>query len=326
MLSQPWFLNDPSGVAVHGNVVYVSDSLNGRVNKYTSDGQLITSLRMQYPFGLTVDAGANLYVADEEGIAKYDSTGALVTFIPTQEGPPPGEAQPVSPADVAVGEGGDIYVVSRHRLLVQQYDANGQFVRQWGEGADNQEGAVRNGIAVGVGGNIYVSDFAGDKVKVYTPEGVWLFDFPQPAPIDGPTGFDGPAGLAIDDSGFVYVADLHNARVLRFTSEGVLDTQWGIGSLADPSGVARDHTGNIYVTEQGADRIHKFTSNGQHITQWCTSGSAPGLFFRPEALDVANNGKVYVGDRYNLRVQVFSESANSCTSGVLRGILNRAEG
>lgn len=85
MLSQPWFFNDPIGVAVRGNVVYVSDSLNGRVKKFTLDGQLITNLAAGYPFGVTTDAAGNLYVADQEGILKYDATGALVLSIVTAD-------------------------------------------------------------------------------------------------------------------------------------------------------------------------------------------------------------------------------------------------
>jgi len=308
MLSQPWSFNDPIGVAVHGSVVYVCDSLNERVNKYTVDGQLIASLAVQYPFGLATDAGGNVYVADEEGIAKYDPAGTFVAFISTQEENGAGGMQPVSPADVAVRESGDIYVVSRHRLLVQQYDANGGLVRQWAEEADNRADADRNGIAVGADGGVYVSDFVHDTVRKYTAEGDWLLDFARPTPADGSIGFDGPAGIAVDANGFVYVADLHNERVLRFTGQGLFDTAWQIESLADPSGVAIDSTGNIYITEVDADRISKFTSYGSPITQWCTSGNAPGLFSRPEALVLSQSGDVYVADTSNGRVQVFSGS------------------
>ncbi|HPO13474.1 MAG TPA: carboxypeptidase regulatory-like domain-containing protein [Candidatus Hydrogenedentes bacterium] len=308
MLSQPWFFNDPIDVAVRGNVVYVSDSLNGRVKKFTLDGQLITNLAVGYPFGLTTDAAGNLYVADQEGILKYDTAGALVLSIVTVDVPGEGESEEVWPSDVAVAENGDIYLVARFRILVQQYDASGQFIRQWDEGPSSQEGAERNGIDVGANGRVYVSDVLGNRVKVYTPEGQWLFDIPAPAPPEGASGFYGPAGMTVDASGFVYVAELYNGRVLRFTPEGVLDASWGIESLASPGGVGVDSTGNVYVAEIAADRVQKFSPDGRFVTQWSTAGSVPGMFRRPEALDISFAGKVYVADTENLRVQVFSET------------------
>src|SRR5689334_4971451 len=64
--------------------------------------------------------------------------------------------------------------------------------------------------------------------------------------------FIGPAGMAVDASGNVYVADYGNHRVQKFTPTGTYLTQWGThgsgdGQFNGPEGVAADASGNVYV-------------------------------------------------------------------------------
>ena len=72
-------------------------------------------------------------------------------------------------------------------------------------------------------------------------------------------------GIAVDGSGNVYVADLMNYLVQKFTSTGVYLTQWGnYGSgdgSYDPQGVAVDSDGNVYVLDDGNIRVQKFSPN-----------------------------------------------------------------
>src|SRR5204863_3307550 len=75
--------------------------------------------------------------------------------------------------------------------------------------------------------------------------------------------FYDPYGVALDAAGNVYVADLYNHRIQRFTSAGVYVTQFGSlgsenGQLRVPYDVAVDAAGNVFVADTNNQRIQKF--------------------------------------------------------------------
>src|ERR1051326_8401149 len=98
--------------------------------------------------------------------------------------------------------------------------------------------------------------------------------------------FNIPGGIAIDSSGNVYVADVLNHRIQKFSSDGRFITKWGSFGAADgqflgPSGTAIDTSGNVYVADTTANRIQKFSSDGRFITKWGSFGAADGQFNQP---------------------------------------------
>src|SRR5260370_705589 len=110
--------------------------------------------------------------------------------------------------------------------------------------------------------------------------------------------FQGPMGLAVDDGGSVYVADMNNNRIQRFTSAGTYLTQWGTlgsgnGEFMAPISLAIDANGHVYVGENGNRRVQVFTSDGSYITQW---GTFP---LNPQGLAVDKSGNVYISDTVN---------------------------
>src|SRR5688572_4632291 len=82
--------------------------------------------------------------------------------------------------------------------------------------------------------------------------------------------FNGPYLLATDAAGDVYVADLFNFRLQKFTSTGTYLTQWGSpgtdkGQFGGPTGMALDAAGDVYVADNGNFRIQKFTNSGIYL-------------------------------------------------------------
>src|SRR5208282_3071543 len=71
--------------------------------------------------------------------------------------------------------------------------------------------------------------------------------------------FYGPRGVAVDQSGNVFVADYNNSRIEEFSNSGTYLTQFGSlgygnGQLDGPIGVAVDQSGNVFVSDFGNSR------------------------------------------------------------------------
>jgi hypothetical protein len=76
--------------------------------------------------------------------------------------------------------------------------------------------------------------------------------------------------------------------------------------LVAPDGsifVAQSHTNNY----KGTPRVIKFDKNGKFIKQWGSSGTGPGEFGMPHCLAMDSKGNLYVGDRDNNRIQIFTQ-------------------
>src|SRR5207248_3355536 len=138
--------------------------------------------------------------------------------------------------------------------------------------------------AVDIAGNVYVADAGNNTIRKVTPEGVvtTLAGLGGLYGSENGTGsaarFGGPASVAVDTSGNVYVAEQGNHTIRKVTPAGVVTTLAGEAGIygsddgtgssarfATPSGVAVDNAGNVYVAEESNYTIRKVTPVG---TNW----------------------------------------------------------
>jgi len=172
-------------------------------------------------------------------------------------------------------------------------------------------------------GNIYVSDSRNNVIReINTSGNVSTLAGSGTAGFVNGTGasasFSGPAGLAIDASGNIYVADQGNNVIREITPAGVVSTYAGTGVaglVGGAAGTARfklpvalafDKPGNLYVADQGNNAIRKINPMGTVSTfaGATTSGSTDGAgaaarFNSPEGLAVDPYGNIYVADQGN---------------------------
>jgi len=127
-----------------------------------------------------------------------------------------------------------------------------------------------------------------------------------------------PQAIEVDSTDNLYIVDSYNFRIQKFTTNGVFLDEWGTNGNGDgqfewPFGLAidRNDNNNIYVSDISTHRIQKFNANGDFITAWGYIGNSPGEVNTPWSLAVSSNGNVYVGDRYNYRIQVFRKITSS---------------
>ncbi len=99
----------------------------------------------------------------------------------------------------------------------------------------------------------------------------------------------------------MFVADLGNRRIQKFTNTGTFLTKWDLEVIG---GVAVDGSGNVFVA--GGDRIQKFTNTGSFLMEWGCPGSGDGQFDLAWGIAVDGSGNVFVADSSHDRIQKFA--------------------
>ena len=165
-----------------------------------------------------------------------------------------------------------------------------------------------NHIDVGPDGNVYVTEFRGNRVFKFSPSGEELARWGGPG--EGPGQLSAPTGIAVDADGFVYVGESGNSRVQKFTSDGEWLATWGAsgsgeGEFISAMGLDISAEGRVYVADWGNSRVQVFTTAGVFLFSFGRAGTAPGEMVAPIGLDLDIDGNVLVVDTGNDRVQKF---------------------
>jgi Tol biopolymer transport system component len=261
-----------------------------------------SAARFDFPAGIAVDAAGITYVADTANhtIRKISSAGVVTTLAGLAGAP--GSADGTGP------------------------DARFQ---------------EPNGVAVDGGGVVYVADSGNHTIRRITPAGVvtTLAGFALlHGSTDGPGStarFGYPTGIAVDQTGTLYVADFGNHTIRKISRAGVVTTLAGLaGSIGDadgeataarfsqPSGIAVDGSGTVYVVEVGNQTLRRIAPTGAVTT---LAGTAAG-FYMPRGVAVDTENTVFVADTSNHTIRTVSPAGVVTTLAGLAGNVGGTDG
>ncbi len=157
---------------------------------------------------------------------------------------------------------------------ILKFDASGKLVKAFGAGMF----VFPHGLHVDFEGNVWVTDgvgrgMKGQTVHKFSPDGKLLMTLGTPGKAgDGPNEFNAPSAVLVAPNGNIFVAD--------------------------------GHGGNTNA------RIVKFSRDGKFIKTWGKKGSAPGEMDGPHTLAMDSQGRLFLGDRGNNRIQIFDQDGN----------------
>src|SRR6185295_18747956 len=158
---------------------------------------------------------------------------------------------------IAVSPEGNILVATGNGTIAR-FVPTGELVSEWEPRVGGKfHSAV--GIAVDPSGLVYVTEYWGNRVRVFKEHGEYVRGWGDKG--TGAGQFDGPSGIAIGKDGLVYVADRGNHRIQVFSSDGHYRSAWrgrSGGRLDDPVAVAVDGH-RIYVGDGSEGSIKIFT-------------------------------------------------------------------
>ncbi len=222
--------NEPWGIAVGADgSVYVADTWNHRVQKFTSDGRFITMWgvpglaeepdRFWGPRGIAVDREGLVYVTDtgNNRVVVFDANGNFQTQFGSN-GINPGEFD--EPVGIAVDENGLVYVADTWNQRIQIFEPAGQgsynVLRLWDvNGWFGQSINNKPFLALDADTNIYVTDPDAFRVLEFDNAGNYIRSWGEAS--SGIDGFGVPSGIAVAGNGRVWVSDAENNRTLGFT-------------------------------------------------------------------------------------------------------------
>ena len=252
--------------------------------------------RFDYPAGVAVDTNGNVYVADRNNynVRKLSLVGTnwIVSTIAGQADNAGsadgvnGNAQFQGPTGIAVDRSGNLLVVDQYNSTIRQLTPDGT---NWvvttiaglaynSGSADGTNSDARfdypTGVAVDTNGNVYVTDMSNNTVRKLTPVGTnWVVTtvggrYSGSGNADGTNSsasFSGPAFVAVNPAGNLFVSDFYNYTIRRGTPIMVLTS--GLTVTANPSGGGAVTGGGVYAIGTNV-LIAAIPSNNWSFTAW----------------------------------------------------------
>ncbi len=325
-------------------------------SSFSGDGGLATSAELAQPVSVARDGSGNVYISDQGNhrIRKINySTGIISTIAGSStagfsgDGGAATSAQLYYPSGIAIDGSGNIYIADQANQRIRKVTASTGVITTIagtgtagfsGDGAAATSAQLNNpvGVAIDGSGNVYIADQYNQRIRkitistgnISTIAGTGTYSYSGDGAAASAATFQNPAGIKIDASGNIFIADLFNHVIRKITaSTGIISTVAGTGTagfsgdgaaatsatLNYPTDIAVDDSGNIFIAVQYSHRIRKVSAATGYISTFAGTGTAgysgdggPSTLAQinyPTGIASDGGGNLYIADRENHRIR-----------------------
>jgi hypothetical protein len=372
-------------VDTDGNI-YVAEAANKVIRRITPAGVVSTvagrvgraeehdgpagEAEFATPQGLVFDSAGNLFVTTAGHTLRKITPGGTVStvaglaFTPGAQDGTGTDARFRNPAHLAIDGSDNLYIADTGNNNIRKVTPAGVVTTLAGSptGASGTVDGVGTaarfrspcGIVSDAAGNLYVSDSGNQTIRRISAAGASVTTFAgqagQMGSADGvgsAARFNYPLGLALDQSGSVYVAAYYNDTVRRIAPDGTVTTVAGLAGTAGaadgtgsaarfniPDGVVVAGSGLVYVSEWSNHTIRTVTAAGDvttlagHAPETGTT-DGPGALARftvPAGLAVDSSGNTFVVDSMNCTIRKITTAGLVSTFAGTPGACGTADG
>src|SRR5437899_228459 len=323
---------------------------------FSGDGGPATAAGLAFPEGVAVDAAGDLFIADTftARIRRVDATSGIITTVAGNgfrgfngDGGPATSANLTTPTGIAVDSSGNLFIADTENARIRRVDGATDIITSVagngtagfsGDGgpATSAELSGPLGIAVDSSGNLFIADAGNERIRrvdattgiITTVAGNGTAGFSgDGGPATG-AGLFGPAGIAVDSSGNLFITDSLNNRIRRVNAATrIITTVAGNGmfgfsgdggpatsaELLVPTGVSVDSSGNLFIADTENARIRRVDATTGIITTVAGNGSfgfsgdggpatSADLNF-PTGIAIDSSGNLFITDTLNHRIR-----------------------
>ncbi|EEG77732.1 6-bladed beta-propeller [Dethiobacter alkaliphilus] len=240
-------LHKPMGVLVSSGQVYVTDTMNKRVQVFSLSGNPRFAFgesgnkpgEFSFPYGIEKTSNGEIFVADvyNGNISVFDDRGNFLRYFAPQE------KELTQPAGLFIHET-SLYVSNLDPGQILVFDLEtGELLRKIGsEGDGLGQLMFPNDAVIGPDGNLYVSDTGNNRIQVYTINGEFI------ETLNNEPLFS-PRGIIFGPRGQLYVATKITNDITVLDETGRVTERFGQDLFELPNGIALDDNGFLYVTD-----------------------------------------------------------------------------